>query len=172
MPKAALTRRRDRRPAGFCQEQTPVMIEQFSSMERDASHVSYLSDKIPGFVFHGQTVKTSRSAAWSSNSLRHPQTHAFPARRRNSSRSRSLRRTMTACRRSAVSLSFRRPMISPPCSSHHARLDLLFDLGAHCAFGDVEVITGLKIDPELRRRPKIAPQAQCGVGRDAAASEH
>ena len=56
--------------------------------------------------------------------------------------------------------------------SHDARLDLLFDLGAHCAFGDVEIVTGLKIDPELRRRPKIAPQAQCGVGRDAAASEH
>ena len=47
-----------RRPAGFCQAQTPVMIGQFSSMERDAFHVSYLSDKIPEAVFHGQTVKT------------------------------------------------------------------------------------------------------------------
>ena len=58
MPKDALTRRRGRRPAGFCQEQTLVMIEQFSSMERDAFHGSYLSDKIPEAVFHGQAVKT------------------------------------------------------------------------------------------------------------------
>ena len=27
-------------------------------MERDAFHVSYLSDKIPEAVFHGQAVKT------------------------------------------------------------------------------------------------------------------
>ena len=35
-----------------------VLTEQFSSMERDAFHVSYLSDKIPEAVFHGQAVKT------------------------------------------------------------------------------------------------------------------
>ena len=35
-----------------------VMTEQFSSMERDAFHVAYLSDKIPKAVFHGQAVKT------------------------------------------------------------------------------------------------------------------
>ena len=58
MPKDALRRRRDRRPAGFCQEQTLVLTEQFSSMERDAFHVSYLSDKIPEAVFHGHAVKT------------------------------------------------------------------------------------------------------------------
>ena len=58
MPKDAVTRRRDRRPAGFCQEQTPVLIEQFSSMEHDRFHVPYLSDKIPETVFHGQAVKT------------------------------------------------------------------------------------------------------------------
>ena len=58
MPKDTLRRRRGRRPAGFCQEQTPVLTEQFSSMERDAFHVSYLSDKIPEAVFHGQSVKT------------------------------------------------------------------------------------------------------------------
>ena len=58
MPKDALTRRRGRRAAGFCQEQTLVMSEQFSSMERDAFHVPYLSDKIPEDVFHGQAVKT------------------------------------------------------------------------------------------------------------------
>ena len=34
------------------------MIEQFSSRERDAFHVLYLSDKIPEAVFHGQSVKT------------------------------------------------------------------------------------------------------------------
>ena len=34
------------------------MIEQFSSMERDAFHLLYLSDKMPKSVFHGQAVKT------------------------------------------------------------------------------------------------------------------
>ena len=58
MPKDALTRRRGRRPAGFCQEQTLVLTEQVSSMERDAFHVSYLSDKITEAVFHGHAVKT------------------------------------------------------------------------------------------------------------------
>ena len=58
MPKDALTRRRGRRPAWFCQEQTLVLTEQFSSMEHDAFHVSYLSDKIPEAVFNGQAVKT------------------------------------------------------------------------------------------------------------------
>ena len=58
MPKDALSRRQDRRPAGFCQEQTPVMTEQFSSMKHDVFHVSYLSYKIPEAVFHGHGVKT------------------------------------------------------------------------------------------------------------------
>ena len=47
-----------RRSAQFCPKQTLVLTEQFSSMERDAFHVSYLSDKIPEAVFHGQAVKT------------------------------------------------------------------------------------------------------------------
>ena len=51
-------RRRGRRPAGFCQEQTPVMIEQFCGMERDVFHIPYLLDKIPKSVFHSQAVKT------------------------------------------------------------------------------------------------------------------
>ena len=34
------------------------MAEQFSSMERDAFHIAYLSDKIPEDAFHGQAVKT------------------------------------------------------------------------------------------------------------------
>ena len=34
------------------------MIEQFSSMKRDAVHGSYLSDKISEAVFHSQAVKT------------------------------------------------------------------------------------------------------------------
>ena len=42
----------------MCQEQTLVLTEQFSSMERDAFHVSYLSYKIPEAVFHGHAVKT------------------------------------------------------------------------------------------------------------------
>ena len=58
MPTDALTRRKDRIPAGFCQEQTLVLTEQFSSMKRDAFHVSYLSNKIPETIFHGQAVKT------------------------------------------------------------------------------------------------------------------
>ena len=58
MPKDALTRRRGRKPAWVCQEQTLVMIEQFSSRERNAFHVSYLLDKTPETVFHGQAVKT------------------------------------------------------------------------------------------------------------------
>ena len=44
MPKDALMRRRGRRPARFCQEQTLVLTEQLSSMDCDASH--------------GQSVKT------------------------------------------------------------------------------------------------------------------
>ena len=57
MPKDALTKRWGRRPAGFCQEQTLVLTEQFSRMERNAFPVPYLSDKIPEAVFHGQAVK-------------------------------------------------------------------------------------------------------------------
>ena len=34
------------------------MDERFSSMERDAFHVPYLSDKIPETVFHSQAVRT------------------------------------------------------------------------------------------------------------------
>ncbi len=37
---------------------TPVLTEQFGSMKCDVFHVSYLSDKIPEAVFHGQAVKT------------------------------------------------------------------------------------------------------------------
>ena len=40
----------------FCQEETLVLIEQFSSMECDAFHVSYLSDKTPEAVFNGQVT--------------------------------------------------------------------------------------------------------------------
>ncbi len=76
MPKDALTRRRGRRPAGFCQEQTLVITEQFSSIERDAFHGSYLSDTIPKGVFHGQAVKTvaylrvsTRCKTWAASAL-------------------------------------------------------------------------------------------------------
>ena len=58
MLKDALTRRRDRRPAWFCQEQTLVMTEQFRGIECDAFHVPYLLDKRPEAAFHGQAVKT------------------------------------------------------------------------------------------------------------------
>ena len=58
MPTDALTRRRGRRPAGFCQEQTLVMTEQFSSMKCDGFHIPYLLDKLLEAPFHGQAVKT------------------------------------------------------------------------------------------------------------------
>ena len=58
MPKGCVDETSGRRPAGFCQEQTPVLTEQFSSMEHDAFHLLYLSDKISKSVFHGQAVKT------------------------------------------------------------------------------------------------------------------
>ena len=51
-------RRRRLRPARFCQAQTPVLAEQFSSREHDAFRVPYLSDKAPEDEFHGQAVKT------------------------------------------------------------------------------------------------------------------
>ena len=56
--KAGEVEREIRRPAGFCQEQTLVMAEQFSSMEHDRFHIPYLLDKIPEAGFHGQAVKT------------------------------------------------------------------------------------------------------------------
>ena len=43
---------------GFCQEQTLVIVGQFDSMEYNAFHVPYLSDKTPEAAFHGQAVKT------------------------------------------------------------------------------------------------------------------
>ena len=58
MPKDALARCRGRRSAVFCQKETLVLTEQFSRMQRDAFHVSYLSYKIPEDAFHGQAVKT------------------------------------------------------------------------------------------------------------------
>ena len=48
------------RPARFCQEETHVMTEQFSSMEHGAFHVPHLSDTIPEAVFHGQKPSEDR----------------------------------------------------------------------------------------------------------------
>ena len=58
MNQAGTRRRRGRRPAGFCQEQTLVLTEQLSSMKCGDFHDPYLSDKIPEAAFHGQAVKT------------------------------------------------------------------------------------------------------------------
>ena len=44
------------RPARFCQEETHVLAEQFSSMEHDAFRVPYLSDKTLEAAFNGQAV--------------------------------------------------------------------------------------------------------------------
>ena len=60
-------RRWGRRPARGCQEQTRVLAEQFSRMERDVFHVPYLSDKTLEAVFHSQVVKT---VTWSRASPR------------------------------------------------------------------------------------------------------
>jgi len=42
--------------------------------------------------------------------------------------------------------------------SRHARLNLAFDFLAQPAFGDVEVVAGLQIDPECRRGAEVARQ--------------
>ena len=44
------------KPARFCQEETHVLAEQFSSMEHDAFRVPYLSDKTLETAFNGQAV--------------------------------------------------------------------------------------------------------------------
>ena len=46
------------RPARFCQQQTHVLAEQFSSIEHNAFRIPYLSDTIPEAAFHRQAVKT------------------------------------------------------------------------------------------------------------------
>ena len=43
--------------------------------------------------------------------------------------------------------------------SRDVGLDFPFDPAPGGPLGDIEVVTGLKIDPELRRRPKITPEA-------------
>ena len=46
------------KPALFCQEETLVLAEQFSSMEHNAFRVPHLSDTLREAAFHGQAVKT------------------------------------------------------------------------------------------------------------------
>ena len=38
--------------------------------------------------------------------------------------------------------------------------------------GHIKIIARLKIEPELRRRPEIAPQAECGISRHSPATMH
>ena len=47
----------DRRPARGCQEQTHVLAEQCSRMERDAFHGPYLSAKIPEAAWYKSAVQ-------------------------------------------------------------------------------------------------------------------
>ena len=49
------------KPARFCQEETHVLAEQFSSMEHDAFRVPYLSDKTLETAFNGQARRPRRS---------------------------------------------------------------------------------------------------------------
>ena len=49
------------------------MTEQFSIMECDAFHGSYLSEKTPADVFHGQAVKTV--AYWRVSTAQDPAAH-------------------------------------------------------------------------------------------------
>lgn len=63
-----------------------------------------------------------------------------------------------------------RTQLFPDCNGSVTRYR--FDLGARGAGSNVRIVTGLKIDPEFRRRPEIAPQTKRCVGRDAAASVH
>ena len=56
-------------------------------------------------------------------------------------------------------------MAQASCS---ARRDLLLDATAHGPVGDVEIIAGLQVDPELRRRAEVSREAQRRVGGDRA----
>lgn len=51
------------------------------------------------------------------------------------------------------------------------RRDLPLDRAAQRPLGDIQIVPGLKTEPELRRRPEVASEAQCGVRRDGAAAE-
>src|SRR5437879_3539949 len=57
-------------------------------------------------------------------------------------------------------------------ASGGARRDLSFDAAANCSIRDIEVVAGLKIDPELRRSGEIPGQAKCRVRRNPAAAKH
>ncbi len=49
--------------------------------------------------------------------------------------------------------------------------NVLFDATSQCAIGDTQIVARLKIDPELRRRAEVSPEANRGVDRDRTAGE-
>ena len=51
-------------------------------------------------------------------------------------------------------------------------LDLLFDLVTHRVLGNIQIVTGLQIDPELWCGAEVASKAQCGVDGHAPAAAH
>ena len=55
------------KPARFCQEETHVLAEQFSSMEHDAFRVPYLPDKTLEAAFNGQAVDRGEARPSASN---------------------------------------------------------------------------------------------------------
>ncbi len=56
--------------------------------------------------------------------------------------------------------------------SRGARGDFPLDFLAQATIGDIEVVTGLEVDPERRGRSEIPPEAQRRVRRDRTAPAH
>src|SRR6266540_1260083 len=57
-------------------------------------------------------------------------------------------------------------------SSGGPRPDLTLDPPAKLSLGRLQLVTSLKVDPEIRRGAEITREAEGGVGGDAAAAEH
>src|SRR5205807_6438459 len=57
-------------------------------------------------------------------------------------------------------------------SSGCPRPDLTLDPPAKLSIGRLQIVTSLKVDPEIRRGAEITREAECRVGGDAAAAKH
>src|SRR5437762_3933151 len=57
-------------------------------------------------------------------------------------------------------------------SSGRPRPDLTLDPPAKLSVRRLQIVSGLKVDPEIRRGAEITREAECRVGGDAAAAEH
>jgi hypothetical protein len=56
-------------------------------------------------------------------------------------------------------------------SSGRPRPDLTLDPPAKLSIGRLQIVTRLKVDPEIRRGAEITREAECRIGGDAAAAE-